>query len=66
MEGGRAGGRRHCIYACGAAVAARAICVRSVIVTQPLNRHIMLLRERESGGGGGTEIEMCDCGGAVP
>ena len=46
--------------------------MRSVIVTQPLNRHIMLLRERENGGGGGcngggTEIEMCDCGGgAVP
>ena len=50
----------------------RAICVRSVIVTHPLNRHIMPLREREKGegrggrreggrGGGGTEAEMCDC-----
>ena len=46
------GGRRRCIYACGAAVAVaaeRAICVRSVIVTHPLNRHIMPLREREKG-----------------
>ena len=44
----------------------RAICVRSVIVTHPLNRHIMPLREREKGeeeggsggcGGGGEEAE---------
>ena len=35
-----------------------AICVRSVIVTHPLNRHIMPLREREKGEEeGGEEAE---------
>ena len=43
----------------------RAICVRSVIVTHPLNRHIMPLREREKEGRGGGRREgrSAGCGG---
>ena len=42
----------------------RAICVRSVIVTHPLNRHIMPLREREKGeeegGKGGAPVAAAE------
>ena len=38
----------------------RAICVRSVIVTHPLNRHIMPLREREKGEGEGRREEEAE------
>ena len=44
----------------------RAICVRSVIVTHPLNRHIMPLREREKEGRGGRrEGRSAGCGVAA-